>query len=82
MKNDVFVSDGGVIKENYRIELSNNNIEFEATVHNLIGIPIAKAANMNSIDLSNVESGMYFIVFQIKNHNPIIKKILVKHNLH
>jgi hypothetical protein len=60
----------------------DNNIEFEATVHNLIGIPIAKAANMNSIDLSNVESGMYFIVFQIKNHNPIIKKILVKHNLH
>ena len=30
---DVFVSDGGAIKENYRIELSNNNIEFEEATH-------------------------------------------------
>jgi UDP-N-acetylmuramoylalanine--D-glutamate ligase len=30
---DVFVSDGGAIKENYRIELSTNNIEFEEATH-------------------------------------------------
>ena len=30
---DVFVSDGGAIKENYRMELSNNNIEFEEATH-------------------------------------------------
>ena len=30
---DVFVSDGGTIKENYRIELSTNNIEFEEATH-------------------------------------------------
>ena len=30
---DVFVSDGGVIKENYKMELQNNNIVFEENQH-------------------------------------------------
>ncbi|MEY2916788.1 MAG: UDP-N-acetylmuramoyl-L-alanine--D-glutamate ligase, partial [Bacteroidota bacterium] len=30
---DVFVSDGGVIKDNYKTELSDNNIEFEEATH-------------------------------------------------
>ena len=30
---DVFVSDGGVIKENYKTDLLNNNIEFEEGYH-------------------------------------------------
>ena len=30
---DVFVSDGGVIKENYKTDLLNNNIEFEESYH-------------------------------------------------
>ena len=30
---DVFVSDGGSIKENYRAELTSNKIEFEEATH-------------------------------------------------
>ena len=32
---EVFVSDGGIIKENYRIELQLNNIDFEETKHSI-----------------------------------------------
>jgi UDP-N-acetylmuramoylalanine--D-glutamate ligase len=35
---DVFVSDGGIIKENYKIELSLNNIEFEEATHTEVKI--------------------------------------------
>ena len=60
---DVFVSDGGTIKENYRAELTSNKIEFEETTHT-----DAKILNADEVMKSP----------GIPEKNELIKKIRAK----
>ena len=60
---DVFVSDGGTIKENYRTELSTNNIEFEEAIH-------TEAKILNAAEVMKSPG--------IPEKNELVKKIRAK----
>ena len=54
------------------IEAENNNVE----VRNLLGQLVLTAKNVETIDLSNLEKGVYFLVVSVKNGSTSVTKII------